>query len=82
MKAFHITVNGKRTALAGIGGQGVLTVMVVLNSNEYDDVLDLDVGGLIGKTGAQVMWPSPQIKMGDEIVIKIVNSNTVDEPMD
>lgn len=82
MKAFHITVNGKRTALAGVGGQGVLTVMVVLNSNKNDDILHLDVGGLISSTGTHVMWPSPQIKMGDEIVIKIVDSDTVDEPMD
>jgi hypothetical protein len=82
MKAFLVTVNGNRVALAGVGAQGVLNVMAGLSSGKHDDVLDLEIGGLIGSTGAQVIWPSPEIEVGDEIVIKVVEADVVDEPMD
>jgi hypothetical protein len=45
-------------------------------------MLGVPIGGLIGSTGAQVIWPSPEIEVGDEIVIKVVEADVVDEPMD
>jgi hypothetical protein len=82
MKAFSVSINGKRIALAGLGGEGVLSVMVDLSSQEHVDRLNMEIGGLIGSTGEQVIWPSPAIAVGDKIVIEIVEADAVDEPMD
>lgn len=79
MKAFSVSINGKRIAL---GGEGVLSVIVDLSSQEHLDRLNMEIGGLMGSTGEQVIWPSPEIAVGDTIVFEIVEADAVDEPMD
>ena len=81
MKAFLVTVNGRKVALAGIGGNGVLSVHVALLSGKSGDKLDMEVGGMHG-SGDEAIWPAPEIEVGDEINIKILETDAVDEPMD
>ena len=82
MKAFPVCVNGKRTALAGLDGRGVLTTMVHLATSETNELLDLEIGGLDSDSGRQMIWPSPSIDVGDEIAIRVVEVDCIDEPMD
>ena len=85
MKAFQIAVNGQRVCLAGIGANGVMAINVqwtggkALADGQLSDNLRLIVGGLNTATREHARWETPTINTGDEISIKVVESETVDQ---
>ncbi|HLY61406.1 MAG TPA: hypothetical protein VKV95_11705 [Terriglobia bacterium] len=86
MRAFRIDLNGKVLCHAGIGNEGVLTAIVryVTKSSKVKgrsrDDLGLDVGGLIGATQEHVNWRNIRLKVGDEVLVKVIEAVTVDKP--
>jgi hypothetical protein len=75
----------------GIGDDGVLTAIVrsVLRpvqitspkrSPRRKEDLGLDVGGLISSTSEHVRWKTPKLRTGDEVRIKIIETDRPDKP--
>jgi hypothetical protein len=81
VKAFEVFVNGQRLCRAGIGDDGVLSV--VLNwvggkpPRTADGSFDFHILGINSATTEHVHWPSPEIAVGDEITIKILEADSV-----
>jgi hypothetical protein len=83
MRAFIIHVNGRKICTAGIG-EGVLTANAALCNKPSNLVghlpgyLLLQIGGLDTATNENVNWDAPDLNVGDEITIKIVDAPQVD----
>lgn len=80
MRAFEVYLNGERLCLAGIGDDGVLNAMVDCIAKPPDQGLELTVGGLISATREHVEWTNRHIAVGDQILVKIVDADRVDQP--
>jgi hypothetical protein len=95
MVAFDIRVNGTRLCRPGITADlGVLVASVHwvrsrkqrrgAKSNRIREALQLQIGGLDGSgphEGFHSNWPSPRLKVGDRIVLSIVETKRVDAPI-
>jgi hypothetical protein len=89
MIGFEAEVNGEKTCLAGVGDFGVLTTIVswvrthaiVAKEGEGANKLDLHIGGLKeANTGdSHITWLNKNLVVGDEIRMRIVNTDHVDE---
>jgi hypothetical protein len=82
MRAFVISINGVLVCTAGIP-VGVLTAMVMKvgatpNCSCPVPEFLLNVGGLDTRTNQHVEWKVPDIQLGDEITVKIVELQNVD----
>src|SRR5260221_10801313 len=82
MKAFEVFLNGERLCLAGIAGRCVLTVIIdhVKGKDDPVDEINLQVGGLISNTHEHVIWSRTQLGTGDEVRVRIIESDSADEP--
>ena len=82
MKAFEVFLNGDRLCLAGLTGRCVLTVIISHVKGKVDpvDEVDLQVGGLISDTDEHVLWRIAQLNTDDEVRVKIIESDSADEP--
>jgi hypothetical protein len=81
MRAFEVRRNGKRLCVAGIDGECVLNTIVnhITRGNGPPD-LHLRVIGLISASDEHVIWRTTRLRVGDEITLKIVETNHVDRP--
>jgi hypothetical protein len=79
MRAFEIYLNGKRICTAGVGDDGVLSVIANHVIGHGRDEFSLHVGGLI-KSDEHVTWRTSKLKNGDELLIQILESESVDQP--
>jgi hypothetical protein len=82
MRAFEVYLNDKRVCTAGIGGDGVMNTMVDYVKGPGRDELYLRIGGLISPTKEHVIWSNAELKAGDEVRVKIVELDLVDEPQE
>lgn len=90
MKCFEITINGEKVCTAGVGDDGVLNSIVsFVKRNEesehtnHSDSLDLRVAGLANRelgVTEHLEWVNQDLAVGDEIVIRIIEASTCDEP--
>ena len=93
MIAFEVLVNGTRLCVAGIGESGVLTSMVVFaagqrlvdesSSAEERGTKHLRIGGwkkTADDSSRQCEWLKRTLSVGDEVVLRILEVDTVDEP--
>ena len=81
MRAFEVHLNGKRLCVAGFDGDGVLnTVVNHLAGPGRDAVLELRIGGLISSTDEHVDWHYAKLSVGDEITLKIIETDSADKP--
>ena len=83
MKAFRVSVNSKPMCTAGIGALGVLHVIVdwVRRKGEHrDGEFYLSIGGLDTVSEEHVRWSVPQIRVGDEITVRVIESDEIDTP--
>ncbi len=82
MKAFIIHLNGKRLWTVGIGPSGVLTTDVTwvggIPKRTDEGDLIFHVGGLDSRTDEHVKWNVPELKVGDKVTVKIVETDKVD----
>jgi hypothetical protein len=94
MKCFEITINGEKVCTASVGDDGVLASTVTFvrrnnasaetvdaQSNSYS--LDLRVGGLANREPGvteQLEWLNQALAVGDEVVIRIIEASSCDDP--
>lgn len=83
MICFEVWVNGEKVCVAGVGNSGVLSSIVSWGGRENRKFIKpkLHVGGLVN--GEHVRWTEEghYLDVGDEVTIKIVETNTADEPV-
>jgi hypothetical protein len=80
MRAFEIHLNGKQLCLAGVGEDGVLTAIVHHIASPKASTLNLNVGGFVGSTGKHVIGRNWRLKKGDEVLVKIAETDSADRP--
>ena len=80
MRAFEIYLNCKRLCVVGIGNDGVLSAIVTQVIGKDRNELRLDVGGLSSSTQEDMRWRSLNLHLGDEVRVRIVESEWVDRP--
>ena len=82
MKAFKVSINGRHVCTAGIGSDGVLsTILHWAGGGPHQDEegdLRLHIGGLDCRTDEHVGWLAPDVAVGDEITIRIIEAEHVD----
>jgi hypothetical protein len=87
MIAYQITINGKIVATAGLQ-QGVVSAIANWVYIPSDDATDpktdwhagFSLGALDNITKAHLKWILCDVGVGDEISIKLIETDTVDEP--
>jgi hypothetical protein len=80
MRAFDVHLNGKRLCIAGIGEEGVLTTTInQVVGRERDDLFAM-IGGLISTADEHVKWRHLKLRVGNEIAVKIIETDRVDKP--
>lgn len=87
MLAYQITINGKLVATAGVQ-QGVLSAIANWVHLPSDDPTDatkewragFSLAALDKLTSEHLKWFQYDVQIGDEITIKLVEVETVDEP--
>jgi hypothetical protein len=81
MKAFVISLNGEPFVTAGVGDDGTVSANVTWVGTSPPRVaeggLGLFVQGIDARSGERVRWSTPEIGVGDEITIKIVETHQV-----
>ena len=80
MRVFEVFRNNERLSAAGLQGDAVLSVIVTSVQINDRDELNLDVSGLDSATGERVSWTQIELKAGDEVRIKIAESESADQP--
>lgn len=95
MKCFEITINGEKVCTAGVGDDGVLNSIVSFvrrnnqdetagsQTNEVYESLDIRVGGIANRDAGEMHnleWLQRDLNVGDEIVIKIIEASSCDDP--
>jgi len=82
MIAFRVDVNGKRTCVAGVGEHGVLTAIVGYVSNDRRRrTVDVAVSGLFSPSAEHAIWKRRDLRVGDEVRVTIIETNSVDRPV-
>ena len=92
MKAFEVLLKGEKLCTAGVGELGAMSAMVSWvrrqglrtlsrHTDAVEEELELGVGGLIAPTEEHVSWEKERpLQIGDEVTIKIITAENVDEP--
>ena len=89
MLAYQVSVNGKPVATAGVQ-QGVVSAIAnwVSASTDTPEVTSADwragfsLAGLDSLTSEHLRWFRCDVQVGDEISIKLIEVESVDEPTD
>jgi len=80
MRAFSVSLNGKKLCLAGVGERGVLSAIVNWVATDRGADLFMHVGGLANEE--HVDWvKQKRLQVGDEIRVKVVEARSVDKPV-
>lgn len=74
---FEVTINDEPRILAGLRDLKVLTAILSFVADR--DELDLDVGGMVGRSD-HVRWLRRDMRRGDVVTIRIVDSDEAAEP--
>jgi hypothetical protein len=78
MLAFEVFVNGKKQCVAGIQNNESLTAIAAIAPNGPF----FTVSGSVGPNGNHAKWVELEsISIGDEIKIRFVNTDNIDEPL-
>src|SRR5215468_270201 len=88
MRAFKVSLNGKKLCLAGVGHEGVLTAIVNSVTGIRPSAADgredlfLEVGGLFSPTDEHFKWVHQKhLHVGDRIQVQIVDTTSADRPI-
>ena len=80
MLAFEILVNGKSLCIAGTAPNAVLSTILSW-SRRHPERLNFHVGGIPGDDSTRHFeWETPRIEIGDEVLIRVIEADTCDEP--
>jgi hypothetical protein len=80
MRAFEVYLNGKKLCRAGVDGDGVLSAIATSVVGPGRSAFSLNVGGLISSANEHLRWVNCKLRVGDEIRLKIAESDSVDKP--
>ena len=92
MKCFEIRINGEKVCTAGVGDSGVLNSFVSFMTRKEQDETPNDSGAenlfitvsgianLEEDASNHLEWLHQDLNVGDEIVIKIIEASSCDEP--
>ncbi len=81
MKTFEVLLNGKKLCTAGVGDHGVLTAIVSSRDCERGKgETRLEVGGYVESTGEHIRWQSRRVRAGDDVRIRIAESELASKP--
>ena len=80
MLAFEVSVNGIQLCLAGTESNEVVSTIISW-TRRVPDAINFHIGGIAsGDSQKQFDWLTPHISIGDEITIRLVETETSDEP--
>ena len=80
MIAYEVQMNGRRLCVAGAPPDGVLT-MGLTWVHRNPETVDFHLGGLLGGDSKDhIRWNTPKLKIGDEVVMRIVDTDGGDPP--
>jgi hypothetical protein len=81
MKAFVVSHNGQPFVTAGVGDDGTLSANVTWIGCSPPSLavsgMGLMVHGIDARSGERVRWSVPEIGVGDEITVKIIETTQV-----
>ena len=80
MLAFEILVNGKRICVAGTAPVNRVLSAALSWTHHEPDQLRPHVGGIPAETDQHFNYHVPEIGLGDELLIRIVETDDIDEP--
>jgi hypothetical protein len=85
MLCFEVSKNGTRLCTAGLNGKSVLSaivthVVVIDPGPKPRRKLDLVISGLDSETKEHMNWRRVDLKRGDQIEIRVIESTTADAP--
>jgi hypothetical protein len=96
MIAFEIAIDGQKTCTAGVGDEGVLSVIATwvrrpardpetgeMVPGQFAEELALDAGGLTHDpdgAAVQVRWLRQSLKVGQQITLTVVETSDADPP--
>ena len=75
MIAFKVNVNGRPVCTAGIGANGVLTATLTWVGRGGEGHFRLHAGGLNSATNEHLTFPAPEICLGDEITVRVIEAD-------
>lgn len=80
MPGFEVFVNGERVCMAGIESALVLSVGIAW-THRNPEMIHFNLGGLSSVDPREhIGWNTPQLKVGDEVTIRLVEGSRCDEP--
>ncbi len=80
MRAFEVFINSHRLCLAGVGENGGLHAIINCISGPDRDDIFLSLGGLDYVTDEHLDWEVPTIGVGAEVLVRVVETTSVDPP--
>ena len=80
MLAFEVLLNGRRLCLAGTAHHSRVLAAALSWTHREPERLDFHVGGVIANADQHFVFDTPEVQVGDEILIRVVNSDTADQP--
>jgi hypothetical protein len=80
MKAFEVFVNGVRACTAGVAHDGVVSVIAHHFAGCGHDDSRLGAAALDVTNREYLHWDCPSLSLGDEITIRLVETQKVDVP--
>jgi hypothetical protein len=80
MRAFKILLNRKRLCVAGIGDDGVLSTTITYVPFRRRHDTQIYVGGLLLPQNEHVRWKQLNLRVGDEVRLKVVETESIDKP--
>ena len=79
MLALEITINGRKRIVAATTSNRVLAVGLTWTHGDGEH-LRLNIGGITDDADNYFKWNVPELTLGDEITIRIVETDSPDEP--
>jgi hypothetical protein len=89
MRAFALYLNGRKISTAGIGAYGVLSANVTWVGGKRrptsrgrrvaSEQIGIALGGLNAKTDEHLRWSQRSLRVGDEVCIKVIETESVDK---
>ena len=83
MIGFEVSINKEKNYKVGVkSGAGVLTSIVDWTKRKQDDIdeVSISIQGLNSDDKNHLMWTKQKLKVGDTIVIKIIDEKEFDAP--
>lgn len=78
MQGMEVHLNGDKLCTAGIGSQEALNATIDIVGQDRNYQMTFRVGGL--KNDEFVIWSDRELRVGDEITVRIIETERVDVP--